>query len=104
MTECGICGKRESKLIAIVEGVMLTVCNDCAHYGKVLKIKELEEQGIGRPSTYAPILGTIQERRYVEKLDRKFQPTPLGEAVCGFLVKNFAEEMQKAKLKLEKKY
>jgi len=44
MTECGICGKRESKLIAIVEGVMLTVCNDCAHYGKVLKIKELEEQ------------------------------------------------------------
>ena len=44
MTECGICGKGESKIIAIVEGVMLTVCNDCAHYGKVLKVKELEEQ------------------------------------------------------------
>ena len=44
MAECSICGKRESKIVAIVEGVMLTVCNDCAHYGKVLKVKELEEQ------------------------------------------------------------
>lgn len=54
-------------------------------------IKKLEELGIGRPSTYAPILSTIQERFYVEKIEKKFLPTELGIAVIGFLVKNFAD-------------
>ncbi|MBI4035822.1 type I DNA topoisomerase [Candidatus Daviesbacteria bacterium] len=54
-------------------------------------IKKLEELGIGRPSTYAPILSTIQERFYVEKLEKKFVPTSLGFAVTDFLVANFAD-------------
>ena len=54
-------------------------------------IKSLEEKGIGRPSTYAPTLSTIQERQYVELEDKKFHPTALGIAVNDFLVVNFAE-------------
>jgi DNA topoisomerase-1 len=49
----------------------------------------LEERGIGRPSTYAPTLSTIQDRQYVERLDKRFKPTALGVAVNDFLVKNF---------------
>lgn len=52
-------------------------------------IKVLEEYGIGRPSTYAPIISTIQERQYVEKLDKRLNPTVLGIAVNDFLVTNF---------------
>lgn len=52
-------------------------------------IKVLEENGIGRPSTYAPIISTIQDRQYVEKVDKKFQPTSLGNAVNDFLMVNF---------------
>lgn len=54
-------------------------------------IKKLEELGIGRPSTYAPILSTIQERFYVERLERKFTPTALGFTVNDFLMKFFPE-------------
>ena len=60
-------------------------------YNEASLIKKLEELGIGRPSTYAPILSTIQDRFYVEKLERKFIPTKLGFAVCDFLVKYFAD-------------
>jgi len=52
-------------------------------------IKTLEEYGIGRPSTYAPIISTIQERQYVEKVEKKLQPTNLGFAVNDFLMANF---------------
>lgn len=52
-------------------------------------IKALEEFGIGRPSTYAPIISTIQDRQYVEKIDKKLQPTVLGFAVNDFLMANF---------------
>jgi len=52
-------------------------------------IKTLEEYGIGRPSTYAPIISTIQERQYVEKTEKKFHPTALGMAVNDFLFANF---------------
>lgn len=52
-------------------------------------IKALEEKGIGRPSTYAPIISTILDRNYVEREERKFKPTPLGSAVNDFLVENF---------------
>lgn len=54
-------------------------------------IKTLEEFGIGRPSTYAPIISTIQERMYVEKTDNKFYPTPLGNAVNDFIFEYFPE-------------
>lgn len=53
-------------------------------------IKVLEEKGIGRPSTYAPIISTIQDRNYVELNQRRFRPTPIGVAVNDFLVKNFS--------------
>jgi DNA topoisomerase-1 len=52
-------------------------------------IKTLEKLGIGRPSTYAPIITTIQLRQYVEKDEGKFTPTPVGIAVNDFLIKNF---------------
>lgn len=60
-------------------------------YTEASLIKKLEELGIGRPSTYAPILSTIQERFYVEKLERKFVPTALGFAVTDFLMKYFKD-------------
>ncbi len=52
-------------------------------------IKELEEKGIGRPSTYAAILSTIQDRKYVEKRENRFYPTELGSLVTDLLVENF---------------
>lgn len=52
-------------------------------------VKELEEKGIGRPSTYATIISTIQEREYVRLEDKKFHPTELGIIVNDLLVKNF---------------
>lgn len=60
-------------------------------YNEASLIKKLEELGIGRPSTYAPILSTIQERYYVEKLERKFIPTALGMAVIDFLTEYFPD-------------
>ncbi len=54
-------------------------------------IKALEEKGIGRPSTYAPIISTIQNRKYVEKIERRFHPTDLGKIVNDFLVKYFPD-------------
>ena len=56
-------------------------------------IKMLEKLGIGRPSTYAPIISTIQIRNYVEKDEGTFSPTLVGVAVNDFLVKNFPEEL-----------
>jgi len=60
-------------------------------YNEASLVKELEEQGIGRPSTYATILSTIQERQYVQKLGGKFIPTETGLVVTDLLVQNFAE-------------
>ena len=54
-------------------------------------IRTLEEKGIGRPSTYAPILSLIQEKNYVEKDGRYFIPTGLGTAVCDYLSSSFPE-------------
>jgi len=54
-------------------------------------IKELEEKGIGRPSTYASILSTIQDRKYVEKKENRFYPTELGDIVTELLVQSFSE-------------
>jgi DNA topoisomerase I len=52
-------------------------------------VKVLEERGIGRPSTYASIINTIQDRDYVKKIAAKFVPTEIGTVVTGLLVKNF---------------
>ncbi len=54
-------------------------------------IKELEEQGIGRPSTYVPIISTIQDRGYVDQEQRRFVPTWLGETVNEVMNKHFPD-------------
>ncbi|MBI3294616.1 MAG: type I DNA topoisomerase [Deltaproteobacteria bacterium] len=59
-------------------------------YSESSLIKELEERGIGRPSTYATILSTIQDRKYAEKRENRFYPTELGLLVTDLLVENFA--------------
>lgn len=60
-------------------------------YSEATLVKTLEEKGIGRPSTYASILSTIEDRKYVEKEDRKFTPTELGKVVNELLVTHFRE-------------
>ncbi|MFZ0863640.1 MAG: type I DNA topoisomerase, partial [Candidatus Sulfotelmatobacter sp.] len=60
-------------------------------YNEASLVKELEERGIGRPSTYAAILSTIQERQYVQKVGGKFSPTEIGLVVTDLLVENFRD-------------
>ena len=60
-----------------------------ARYSEGTLVRALEEKGVGRPSTYAPILGTIQERGYVEKVGKALRPTDLGMVVDGLLTKHF---------------
>lgn len=62
-----------------------------ARFTESTLIKELESNGIGRPSTYAMIIGTIVDRRYVEQQDRKIFPTQLGKKVNTVLAKNFPD-------------
>ncbi|MCX8030139.1 MAG: type I DNA topoisomerase [Thermodesulfovibrionales bacterium] len=62
-------------------------------YTEASLIKALEENGIGRPSTYATILSTIQDRKYVHKEDGKFTPTELGFIVSDLLVEKFPDLM-----------
>jgi DNA topoisomerase I len=58
-------------------------------YSEATLVKALEEKGIGRPSTYAAIMTTIQDREYVEKIEGRFHPTPLGTTVNDLLVASF---------------
>jgi DNA topoisomerase-1 len=58
-------------------------------YNEASLVKVLEERGIGRPSTYASIINTIQDREYVTKIVGRFYPTEIGMVVCDLLVKNF---------------
>jgi DNA topoisomerase-1 len=60
-------------------------------YTEATLVKDLEEKGIGRPSTYAAIISTIVEREYVIKDQGRFTPTLLGEKVSGLLVKAFED-------------
>jgi DNA topoisomerase-1 len=60
-------------------------------YTEASLVKALEEYGIGRPSTYAPIMSTIQSRGYVQPRDRRLHPTELGFVVNDRLVKHFPE-------------
>ncbi len=62
-----------------------------ARYTDATLIKALEAHGVGRPSTYAPTLSTIQDREYVEKIDKKYHPTEIGTLVNDMLVENFPE-------------
>jgi DNA topoisomerase-1 len=60
-------------------------------YTEATLVKELEKKGIGRPSTYATIMSTIQKRNYVTKDKKRFMPTELGRAVSGLLVECFPD-------------
>jgi len=62
-----------------------------ARYSEATLIKALEEHDIGRPSTYAPTLSTIQARNYVKKITGRLQPTEIGEMVDKVLVENFPD-------------
>ena len=62
-----------------------------ARYTEASLVKTLEEKGIGRPSTYAPIITTILARRYVEKQQKQLVPTDLGKIVNKLLIENFGD-------------
>ncbi len=64
-----------------------------ARYSEASLVRELEEKGIGRPSTYAAIISTLQDREYVQLTDKRFVPTDLGRVVCAQLVENFGKLM-----------
>ena len=65
-------------------------------YTEASLIRELEECGIGRPSTYAPTIDTLRRREYVEIERRALRPTPLGESVTDAMVRHFPEIVDKA--------
>ena len=60
-----------------------------ARYTEATLVKAMEEKGVGRPSTYATIVSTIQDREYVVKVEKRLAPTPLGEVVNGFMMERF---------------
>lgn len=62
-------------------------------YNEASLVKDLEEKGIGRPSTYASIISNIQDRGYVEKTENRFLPTELGSVVCKMLIESFPDVM-----------
>ena len=62
-----------------------------ARYTEATLVKAMEEKGVGRPSTYASIVSTIQEREYVVKKDKKLEPTPLGEVVTQLMLDRFTD-------------
>lgn len=63
-------------------------------YSEASLIKKLEEEGIGRPSTYASIVQVIQDRKYVESIERRFFATDLGEVVTDKLIEAFPDIME----------
>ncbi len=67
-----------------------------ARYTEASLVKALEREGIGRPSTYAPIISTVQDRGYVEQRERKFHATDLGEVVTDKLSEYFPRVMDVA--------
>ncbi|MDE0829543.1 MAG: type I DNA topoisomerase, partial [Vicinamibacterales bacterium] len=60
-------------------------------FSEATLVKELEENGIGRPSTYASIIGVLQTREYAEKVDARFRPTRLGRLVIDLLAESFQD-------------
>ncbi|MFM8704882.1 MAG: DNA topoisomerase, partial [Planctomycetia bacterium] len=61
-------------------------------YTEATLVKKMEEEGIGRPSTYASIINVIENRGYVIQQDRRFHATAIGEAVTGFLKRGFRDQ------------
>ena len=65
-----------------------------ARYSDASLVKKLEEQGIGRPSTYAPILQVLIGRKYVHLDKRRFIPDDIGRIIVGFLELYFPEQIE----------
>lgn len=65
-----------------------------ARYSEASLVRELEERGIGRPSTYAAIISTLQDRDYVQLTERHFVPTDLGRVVCRQLVEQSSTDLE----------
>jgi DNA topoisomerase-1 len=92
-------GKREDELLPVLsagQSLDLHSLDATQHftqppprYSEATLIKALEKEAIGRPSTYAPIIQTIQDRNYVEQKERRFYATDLGMVVTDFLVEHF---------------
>jgi DNA topoisomerase-1 len=92
-------GKQEDRLLPALSVGQALDLHDLAatqhftqpppRYSEATLIKALEKENIGRPSTYAPIIQTIQDRGYVEQKERRFFATDLGMAVTDYLVENF---------------
>ena len=62
-----------------------------SRYTEAMLVRAMEEKGVGRPSTYASIVATIQDREYVNKQDKRLFPTPLGEVVTGLMKERFQD-------------
>jgi len=91
---------KEGRLPVLNEGESLRLLNlkpeqhftqPPPRFSEATLVKELEEKGIGRPSTYAAILSTVQDRGYVEKREARLHPTELGVMVNGLLIKSFPD-------------
>ena len=62
-----------------------------ARYTEATLVKAMEEKGVGRPSTYATIVSTIQDREYVNKVEKRLAPTALGEVVTSLMMERFQD-------------
>ncbi len=62
-----------------------------ARYTEATLVKAMEEKGVGRPSTYAGIVSAIQDREYVNRMEKHLHPTPLGEVVTGLMMERFQD-------------
>ncbi|HEX6291468.1 MAG TPA: type I DNA topoisomerase [Herpetosiphonaceae bacterium] len=91
---------KETLLPPLTEGELLRLIELLAlqhwtqpppRYTEASLVKELEKLGIGRPSTYAPTISTIQAREYVQVVDKKLVPTTLGRVVTDLLVQHFSD-------------
>lgn len=98
-------GQEEPTLPELTEGQSLRILDlrpvqhftkPPARYTEAALIKALEKEGIGRPSTYASIISTIQDRKYVEKINRAFHATDVGEVVTDKLEQYFPHIMDVA--------
>jgi DNA topoisomerase I len=92
--------ERRLPLVEKGEGVKLNSVTPEQHfteppprYTEATLVKALEEKGIGRPSTYAAIMSTIQEREYVEKIQSRFHPTALGKTVNDLLIEGGFDDL-----------
>jgi DNA topoisomerase-1 len=83
--------KKEDKLKLLKIKANQSFTKPPPRYTEASLVKRLEKEGIGRPSTYVPIISTLQYRTYVEKINKKFIPTELGITVNSFLIHYFSD-------------